>query len=100
MRGLPGRPEMEKTAYEFYIGPLHYVPPYDMTSLYLHIPEMTHRDAEGRPRFPEQEAWVNGMLARHGIDADGIWWSHWRFATPEGAASFERVLLESGASPM
>lgn len=98
MDGLPGSDETKGTLYEFYIGGLHYVPPYDSKNLYLHITEMTHRDAEGRPRFPEQEAWIRRVLAERKIDAEGIWWSHWRFATPEDAASFERVLLENGAS--
>lgn len=42
--------------YEFYIGPLDHVPEKD--KIYLHITEITHRDAEGRPVYKEQEKWI------------------------------------------
>ncbi len=49
-------------SYNFYLGSRHYMPPWDEKDLYLHITEMVHRDAEGRPAHPEQAQWINQKI--------------------------------------
>lgn len=82
--------------YEFYIGPLSYVPEKDM--IFLHIPEMNHRDAEGRPFYPEQEQWINSALAEFKIRAKDYWWSHWKFESEIEAEKFIHLLLDLNAT--
>ena len=80
--------------YTFTIGPLDYLgKPGDV---YLHIPEMPARGAEGRPKYPEQAQWVRDMLAEHRIAAKEVWWSHWLFADTGEAQRFAKVLGEAG----
>jgi hypothetical protein len=93
--GLPGKPETGGRLYTFDLGRLDYV--VDRQAVCLHIPEIGCRDAEGRPRYPEQESWIAEVLARRRIRAKDIWWSHWQFETPQDAAAFERVLWDNGA---
>lgn len=81
--------------YEFYIGPLAHVPEKDM--IFLHIPEMTHRDAEGRPKFKEQEKWINTILKEKNINAEDYWWSHWKFISGDEAEKFVNFLMSLNA---
>jgi hypothetical protein len=92
---LPGKPETSERLYTFDLGHLDYV--VDRQAVYLHIPEIGCRDAEGRPRYPEQESWIVEVLAERRIRAKEIWWSHWQFETPQDADAFERLLWDSGA---
>ncbi len=93
--GLPGRAESDGRTYHFHVGPLDYMP--DARAVYLRIPESLSRDAEGRPLYPEQAVWVRAVLQEHGIHAEEVWWSHWRFKTTREARLFERVLQSVGA---
>lgn len=81
--------------YEFYIGPLDHVPEKD--KIYLHITEMTHRDAEGRPVYKEQEKWINTVLKLKRIKAVDYWWSHWQFDSEKHAENFIQVLIKFNA---
>lgn len=98
LHGLPGQPEHQDQAYRFYVGPLSHVSSSDERALYLRIPEKPHRDAEGRPRHPEQAKWIERTLAEHKIRAKAIWWSHWQFRTVAAAEKFEALLQKLGAT--
>lgn len=97
IKGLPGSMNKAQQTYRFEIGPLAYLPPYDERTIYLHIPEIPNRDAEGRPRHPEQAAWIREILQNREIKAKEVWPSHWRFSTPQEAKLFEDILKEFGA---
>ncbi len=83
--------------YDFYIGHLGYLIPEGKQTIYLHIPELPARDAEGRPKYPEQADWINQVLTGQHINAKNIWWSHWRFDTTHDAIDFEQYLQTLGA---
>jgi hypothetical protein len=91
--GLPGVPETLEIVYDFYIG----IFPEEKQEIYLHIPEIPARDAEGRPKYPEQEGWIEKILAAQHINAKYIWWSLWQFASRDDAISFEKLLWKFGA---
>lgn len=95
LRGLPGA--SQEIEYTFAICHLDYIDPQDKNSVHLHIPEHHNRDAEGRPRHPEQAQWIKAALQDRRIDAREVWWSHWRFGSIEDALAFEAVLREAGA---
>ncbi|KAA3647206.1 MAG: hypothetical protein DWQ07_06815 [Chloroflexi bacterium] len=82
-------------SYSFTIGPLDYVG--KSGDIFLHIPELPARGAEGRPEYPEQAQWIRDVLAKHAIQAKEIWWSHWHFPDVEEASRFEEILREAGA---
>ena len=96
LTGLPGRQEGRTRTYRFEVGRFAYLPT-PRGTLDLRIPERPARDAMGRPRYPEQAAWIEATLREQGIEAEAIWWSHWRFATPEAAHRFEALLRSLGA---
>jgi len=98
LRGLPGNLGAEDTVYTFYIGHLDYIIPEGKQAIYLTLPEIPNRDAEGRPKYPEQETWVNKVLADHQIQARDIWWSHWQFSSLDDAIAFEELLEKYGAT--
>jgi hypothetical protein len=98
LKGLPDISETSQKIYVFEIGHLDYIYPEGKQEIYLHIPEIPARDAEGRPQYPEQEVWINTILATQHINAKEIWWSHWQFASIGDAMAFEKYLQEIGAS--
>lgn len=93
LQGLPGVPETLEIVYNFSIG--HF--PEGKQEIYLHIPEIPARDAEGRPKYPEQEVWIDKILATQPISAKNTWWSLWQFASMDDAIAFEKLLWEFGA---
>ena len=95
--GLPGYQENRRRTYYFYLGSLPENHPNDDRTIELRIPEMPHRDAEGRPRYPEQAAWIREVLQENKINAQEIWWSQWQFKTPKDAERFENMLKNLGA---
>jgi hypothetical protein len=96
LNGLPGQPEPVEKDYTFDIGPLDFA--VDRDAFYLHIPEMAHRDAEGRSLYPEQEEWINHLMIERHLGAKQIWFSQWQFAGLEYAVAFEKILWSFGAS--
>ena len=78
--------------YRFFFGYIEHVPEKDM--VYLRIPEMTPRDAEGRPLYPEQEQWIRTALKIKGIKANEEWFSHWKFHSIKQALKFIQVLID------
>ncbi|MFZ5880113.1 MAG: hypothetical protein ACOY0R_12145 [Chloroflexota bacterium] len=100
LTGLPNIPETFETVYVFHIGHVDYIIPEGQQEVYLHIPEIPARDAEGRPLHPEQAEWIERILAGQRIHARDIWWSHWQFASAEDAQAFERHLQALGATPI
>lgn len=94
---LPGQQEAPRDPYEFYIGPCTYI---SSDGLYLHIPEIGARDAEGRPQHPEQAAWIDALVGSGSARAKSVWWSHWEFASEADARAFERLLESVGATRM
>jgi len=98
IKGLPDVSETSERIYVFEIGHLDYIPPEGKQEIYLHIPEISARDAEGRPQYPEQEIWINKTFATQHIYAKDVWWSHWQFASNGDAMAFERYLQKIGAS--
>ncbi len=88
LKGLPGVPETLETVYSFCIQDFLY------EGLVIRIPG---RIPEGEPKYPEQEAWVNKILATHQINAKDVWFSRWQFASMEDAIAFEKLLWQFGA---
>lgn len=97
LKGLPDHPKTVETIYTFYIGHLHYIIPEGKQEIYLRIPEIPARDAEGQPQYPEQTSWINQVLATQQIRARDIGWSHWQFASKDDAFAFEKLLWKFGA---
>ncbi|MCG2741780.1 MAG: hypothetical protein L6300_16305 [Syntrophaceae bacterium] len=95
--GLPEQPETNHQVYTFNITRLDYFVGEDRQAIYLHIPEIGCRDAEGLPRYPEQEAWVKTVLAERQIRAKYVSLSTWQFDTQDDAIAFEKLLWEFGA---
>jgi len=87
--------EATNKEYRFFLGFIDHVPEKD--KVYLRIPEMTHRDAEGRPLFPEQEQWIRTVLKLKKIKAKDEWFSHWQFDSLEQAENFVQLLLDNHA---
>ena len=96
LTGLPGLAEASQQTYRFCVGTFAYLPARHGRPLYLRTPQTPAKDAEGRPRHPEQAAWVRAALAQHGIRAHEIWWGR-RFRTPQDAQRFETLLQAWGA---
>jgi hypothetical protein len=96
LNGLPGQPDTAEKDYTFDIGPLDFA--VDQDAFYLHIPEIAHRDAEGRSLYPEQEEWINHLITERRLGAKQIWFSQWQFAGLEHAVTFEKILWGFGAS--
>ena len=86
---LPNSPQSAGKEYWFYIGPLEHI---DKKKLYLCITEHPNRSAEGRPLYPEQEAWVRDVLKEQIIQAKEIWFSTWEFKTEQDASTFTNIL--------
>ena len=95
LNGLPGKPETIGKDYTFDLGHLDFA--VEREAIYLHVPEMSPRDAEGRCLYPEQENWINGLVINEQIEAKQIWFSQWQFASLEAANIFEKTLWRSGA---
>lgn len=95
LNGLPDQPGTVDTHYTFDLGHLGFA--LDLHAFYLHINEITHRDAEGRALYPEQEEWVNRIIAQRGIGARQIWFSWWQFTGLEDVRAFEKILWGLGA---
>jgi hypothetical protein len=93
LKGLSDVPETLENVYNFCIGLF----PEKEQEFYLHIPEIQARDAEGRPKYPEQEVWINKIFATQTINAKYIWWSLWQFASMDDAIAFEKLLWKFGA---
>lgn len=83
------------TEYRFWFGFCNHVPEKD--KIFLRIPEIFHRDAEGRPLYPEQEKWINTFLKVNKIDAEDYWFSHWKFESEDDAEKFVRLLKNLNA---
>jgi hypothetical protein len=66
------KPDQE---YVFAFGHPEYIP--DNKHLVLHITEHGNRDAEGRPKFPEQEEWIQDLIKSEGLNLYECWYSHW-----------------------
>lgn len=88
---LPHVPHAAGKEYKFFVGQLDYI---DKTKTYLHITEHPNRSAEGRPLYPEQEAWVRNIIKKHRINATEIWYSTWEFKTERDVNKFVNVLEE------
>jgi hypothetical protein len=86
---LPNVPRAAGKEYQFFVGQLDYI---DKGKTYLHITEHPNRSAEGRPLYPEQEAWVREIIKKHRINATEIWHSTWEFKTNSDAVKFINVL--------
>jgi hypothetical protein len=96
LEGLPDQPGTTEKIYSFFIGHLDYILGGEQ-EIYLHIPEIAARDAEGSPEYPEQERWIEQVFETQRIKAREVWWSHWQFLSEDDAIAFEKFLWKCGA---
>ena len=93
--GLPqsdnGRLHPEKE-YTFWFGYPSYMP--GNTKIILHIPEQPHRDANGRPLYPEQAHWIDNIVRRERLKVTAVWSAHWRFERENVLNRFIQLLLK------
>ena len=93
LNGLPlpndGRLHPERS-YTFWFGYPNYMP--KNSKIILHIPEQPHRDANGRPLYPEQAQWIDALIREEKLAVTAVWPSHWRFDKPEAYSRFVKHL--------
>ncbi|WP_420644482.1 hypothetical protein [Candidatus Leptofilum sp.] len=93
MQGLPqadGSRLHPKQEYTFWFGNPAYMPGNSKTI--LHIPEQPHRDANGRPRYPEQAHWIDNVIRDEQLKVTAVWSSHWRFENEAALHNFLQLL--------
>ncbi|WP_420627981.1 hypothetical protein [Candidatus Leptofilum sp.] len=93
MRGLPqadGRRLHPEQEYTFWFGYPAHLP--GNSKIILRIPEQPHRDANGRPRYPEQAQWIDNVIQQERLNITAVWSSHWRFENEAALHHFLRLL--------